>query len=89
MDHPVFIEFPDAQIEGAKVWVKSDSVIMVLPSPTEGCCTLMVSSNLDAGIEVSMSPQSAVEKINEAIKGASSNGYYLPIDKRMYNAEAT
>ena len=89
MSHPVYIEFPDAQVEDSTIWVRSDSVVIIIPRPDDKACTLMLSTNLDAGVEVAVSVHVAMQKINEAIQGTSDNRYYLPIDERMYNAEAT
>lgn len=89
MDHPVYVEFPDAQVEGVSIWVKSDSIVIIVPGPKDGTCTLMLSTNLDAGVEVALPAQEAIEKINEAIVSAKGDRYYLSLDNRMYNAEAT
>lgn len=86
----VYVKFPDAQVNNSDVWVNSSSIICILPNPGEGArCSLMVSSNLDSGIEVAMSAESAVEHLEQTIHKAMSSGYYLSTEEGMYNANKT
>lgn len=89
MSSPIYIEFPDAQVQDSTLWVNVNSIIVVVPGHEAKTCTLMLSPHLDAGIEVSLSAVDAVARINEGIRNVDSTGYYLPIDERMYNADAT
>ena len=87
----VYVKFPDAQVKDSDVWVNSASILVILPSPeaSKKQCTLMISSNLDSGIEVSMSAEDAVEHLQTSIDESMSAGYYLSVDREMYNADAT
>ena len=91
MCKPVYVKFPDAQAKGCDVWVNPTHIIVVLPSPeaTKTQCTLMLSSNLDSGIEVAMSAADAVEHLKTSIEESMTSGYYLSADREMYNTDAT
>tara|TARA_B100000131_G_C17622396_1_gene412375 strand:+ start:205 stop:477 length:273 start_codon:yes stop_codon:yes gene_type:complete len=86
----VYVKFPDAQVKGHNVWVNSSSIICVVPNVGEGeRSTLMISSNLDSGIEVAMSAEDAVDHLEQTINTAMSSGYYLSTEEGMYNANKT
>lgn len=91
MCKPAYVEFPDAQVKGSSVWVNPSHIIVIIPSPeaAKTQCTLMLSSNLDSGIEVEMSADAAVEHLKTSIEAAMNSGYYVAVDRKMYNTDAT
>ena len=86
---PIFAEFPDSQVEGATIWLNVNRVVVVLPGPQKTTSTLMLSNQLDAGIEVTLPVEQVLSVINDAIQQTKQGKYYLHLDKQLYNAEAT